>query len=245
MDERWAMAFESGRGVSHGPVGMTVPLGRKVLVGREGDLPLGVQVPDPGVSRRAVEVTAVAEGWRIDIQNTNRAVLHAWGQAPILVTGEHLVTWPRAGLQVLSGDRPGTPNARVHWLLLEADSISVTPAGPRAGQASPSRTFSPEPPPPLTDEQEAAVRAVFAARLAWPPRLNAEPATLASVARLLKISDSAVQERLKKVQAKAVQLGLPRAGGLTDPDYVYTLVRDGYLAPPREHLPRTLQPWRG
>ncbi|MFR9802577.1 hypothetical protein ACL02T_09780 [Pseudonocardia sp. RS010] len=54
-----------------------------------------------------------------------------------------------------------------------------------------------------------------------------------------------MQERLKKVREKAIQLGLHRACGLTDPEYVYVLVRAGFLAPPRTRIDRAVQPWRG
>jgi hypothetical protein len=242
-DERWALAYEYGPEGTSGPVGIQLPVGRSIVVGREGDLPLGVAIIDPGISRRAVEVSATPDGWDIDVLNTNRAVLYSWGQSPVLVSGRHRLSWPRIALHVLNGDRTGTPDTKVHWLLLEADSISVTPAGPEIGPGS--QTFRPDPPPPLTAFQEAAIRAVFGELWAWPPKLDVQPVMLATVGRALGISESAVQERLKSAREKALQLGLRRACGLTDPEYVYVLVRAGLLAPPQDRIPRSVQAWQG
>jgi hypothetical protein len=45
------------------------------------------------------------------------------------------------------------------------------------------------------------------------------------------VSASAVQARLTEIRAKATALGLARQVPLSDPEYVYVLVRAGYLRP--------------
>lgn len=242
-DERWVLAYEQGPGQVSGPTGMRLPLGRPLLVGREGDLPLGVEVLDPGVSRRAVEVTATAAGWDVTVSNTNGAVLHAWGQAPLLVAGRQQLVWPRIALRVLNGDKTTGAGSRLHWLLFESDRSPVTPGGAQPGANSTSATFKPKPPPPLTPEQLDAVQVVFSELLEWPPRLPAKPVKLSTAARKLGISESGVQERLRKAQDKALQVGLHQVGGLTDPEYLYVLVRAGFVAPPLTRVPRIEHAW--
>lgn len=243
-DERWVLAYEEGPGQVSGPVGVRVPLGQSLLVGREGDLPLGVEVRDPGVSRRAVEITATSAGWDVTVSNSNGAVLHAWGQAPLQITGRQQLVWPRVALRILNGDRSATgPDSRLHWILFEADQIPVTPDGAHVTANTTSRTFTPKPPPPLTPEQLSALEVVFAEHLQWPPPVLAKAAKLSTAARRLGISESGVQERLSKARAKAVALGLHHAGGLVDPEYLYALVRAGFVAPPRTRMPRSEHPW--
>ena len=63
------------------PVYLPIEMGESLVVGREGDLPVGVDLADTGVSRQALTVTATAEGWELVCTNSNRAALHPWGQA--------------------------------------------------------------------------------------------------------------------------------------------------------------------
>lgn len=240
-DERWVLVHEHGDGRVHGPVGMPVRVGAEVIVGREGDLSLGVEVEDRGISRRAVVVTAEPDGWSVDVRNTNRAVLYPWGQRPVMISGVHRLSWPRIAIHVLNGKPHGRADPCVHWLLLDADAISVTRNGAESKPLS-SQTFQPEDPYPLTPEQEETVRELFAEHLEWPPRLDPRPAKISTVARRLTVSEAAVKDRIKRVQAKAQQLGLHRHCGTTDPEYLHTIVRAGLLAPPRGRTTVELKP---
>jgi hypothetical protein len=80
---------------------------------------------------------------------------------------------------------------------------------------------------------------VFAELLAWPPRQGAEPLLLKQAASRIGISVSGVQDRLKAARARALRLGLHREVALTDPSYLYVLVRGGYLDPPAGHQSRS------
>ena len=62
-----------------------VPLQIPVSLGRRGVVPLGVRVPDEGISRVAVTVTASPRGWRIDDTPRNGAFFRPWGEveAPV------------------------------------------------------------------------------------------------------------------------------------------------------------------
>jgi hypothetical protein len=86
----------------------------------------------------------------------------------------------------------------------------------------------------LTVAQEMAVRTLFAELLAWPPLVPATPLQLKQVASRLGARPESIQRRLEEVRRKALGLGLARTGLLTDPEYLYVLVRAGYLAPPPE-----------
>jgi hypothetical protein len=55
---------------------LDMPAGQSLVVGREGDLPAGVEIADAGISRRALTVATGAGGWRIISTNVNCAVLH-------------------------------------------------------------------------------------------------------------------------------------------------------------------------
>ncbi|MGH3428149.1 MAG: hypothetical protein ACRDQZ_11390 [Mycobacteriales bacterium] len=72
-------------------------------------------------SRRAV--TATTTGWQAEITNRNGAVLHPWGQAPVLAQRHNTLIWHRVGIRVLSSHEDIQ-----HWVLLEADSINLTGA---------------------------------------------------------------------------------------------------------------------
>jgi hypothetical protein len=242
-EERWVLAYEQDGGNIRRLVGVRTPVSRTVVVGRHGDLPLGVEIADLGISRTAATISATRTGWEIDVSNRNGAVMHCWGQAPTRIEGHLHLTWPRIALRILNGAKPGVQDPKQHWVLLEADMIPIAPGGPRPSQDSTSRTFSPTPPQPLTSKQLDALNAVFGELLQWPPRLPALPRKLASVARQLSISESGVQARLIEVRDKALQFGLHRSVALTDPEYLYTLVRAGFLAPPTDQMERTERTW--
>jgi hypothetical protein len=229
-DDRWVLTYEYEPTRSWVPAGVRLPVGRALTIGREGDLPLGLNVPDKGVSRVAVEVAATEDGWEVNVRNSNRAVLHAWGQAPRLVSGRLSLAWPRIAIRVLNGEKLD-PSAH-HWLLLEADALAVTPAGPRASRNTAGRTVNPRPPLPLSGAQEQALRLVFTELLRWPPRLPATPLKLSTAARRLGISEAGVKDRLGHAHDRALWLGLHTPVGLTNPEYLYVLVRAGYLASP-------------
>jgi len=245
--ERWVLAYERDGAAAHPrstiPSGATLSPGRRLLVGREGDLPLGVEVYDRGVSRTAAVVTTAPFGWQVEILNGNGAVLHPWGQAPALAGRHNALTWPRIGIRLLSGADPGDADTVQHWLLLESDSINVTNAGASLTGRPSTSTFRRHPPRPLSPGQLEALQVVFADQLRWPPAQPAEPLLLRSAARRLGISESGVQERLAKALDRALRLGLPRAVGLTDPQYLYVLVRAGYVPLPERRPHRRSLVW--
>lgn len=194
-----------------------------LVVGREGDVALGVVPSDLGVSRRALTVSVTAKGWRIEPTNSNGIVLQPWGQAPSwLDIGRPLeISWPSVGLRIV-GSRPDVQ----HWVLLEAGTGS-----PRGPGTSSTQTESPDP-KPLTDAQSAAVAAVFAQHLAWPPVAGAVPQTLDAAARRLGVSTAAVYQRLEAARARAYLLGSHPQSSVIEPDYIYVLVRNGFIEPP-------------
>jgi hypothetical protein len=243
-DEQWVLVYEQGPGQHLAPVGTRLSPGQELLIGRRGDLALGVDLDDTGISREALLVVATDAGWDVEIHNANGAVLHAWGQAPVPVSGRQSIAWPRVALRILNGKSVNEPGGdRLHWVLLEADWLAVTPAGPSPARRSMTSTVRPEPPPPLTAPQEAAIRLLFADLLAWPPRLPGLPLQVKQAATRLDISNTGVRERLEGAQAKALKLGLHHDVGLTNPDYVYVLASHGYLAPPTATDHRRALPW--
>ena len=203
-------------------------LGESLLIGREGDLPLGVDVPDTGVSRRALTVTARPEGWQLVCTNSNGAVLHPWGQAASWLERNKPLTrrWPRIGIRVI-----GSAQDAQHWVLLEAGQYRTPAVGQPHGAAS-TNTQRPEPPGPLTPAQVDALTTVFAAHLAWPPVAGPLPVKLEAAARKLRVTDGAVAQRLEAAQRRAYKLGSHRQVGVMDPEYLYVLVANGYLPPP-------------
>ena len=234
-DERWVMVYECDETRCGVPVGVTVRIGQSLLVGREGDLPLGIEIYDRGVSRRAALVTATEQGWQVEVLNSNGAVLHPWGQGPTLAGRYINLMWPRTGIRILNGAKPGETDKLQHWLLLESDMIDVTPVGARAPANATTSTYQATPPTPLTVGQLEALQVVFADQLQWPPVQPAAPLLLRTAARRLGIGESGVQERLSKAHARALKLGLHRPVGLTEPEYLYILVRAGYLPLPTHH----------
>lgn len=228
--QRWVLAYEGDAGGLRVTGGVPLPAGRRLEVGREGELALGVSVPSTRISRRALAVTAGDHGWRLEVGNRGGAVIHPWGQAPVLPGVENTVNWPLVAVRMLP-DTGGTQ----HWVLIEADDLTVTRAGAIPPQPLTTHTDRAERPGDLPSGELEAVRTVFAAQLSWPPRHPAEALLLKQAATQLGISISGVQERLKSAQNRAARLGLQRGVGLTDPAYLHVLVGAGYLAVPAGH----------
>jgi hypothetical protein len=225
MGTRWVMAFEGPPGRCRVTGTRTVALGQRLGVGRAGELPLGVAVASGTVSRQAAAVTATVHGWDIEATNRNGAVLHAWGQAPQLAPHRGSVNWPLLAVRML----PESADVQ-HWVLIEADELPVTPTGPVPADLT--RTDTVEPPGRLPPAERAALCTVFRDHLSWPPPHPAEPLLLKQAASRLGISISGMQDRLRSARARAGRIGAPTSGGLTDPSYLYALVRAGYLDPP-------------
>jgi hypothetical protein len=197
-------------------------------IGREGDdLGIGVDPFDAKVSRHAVRVTSTGGGWRVEDRNTNRSFVQYWGQPwlPHLPVADH--AWPRIAVHII-----GTEGLR-HLVLLDDPALTVVPARPARTHRV---TESNIPPMPLTEPQLAALRTVFRELLDWPPRARPRQRQLKQAARILGIGREAVQRRLEQSREKAYALGLSRAVSLTDPEYLYALVRAGYVAPSDEDL---------
>ncbi|CAO5158248.1 FHA domain-containing protein [Frankia sp. AiPs1] len=239
--ERWVLAYEHGPRRCRVPVGGRLGIGRSLTVGREGRLPLGVEVPNSRISREALVVTATETGWDLEVRNRNGATLHVWGQPPRAVYGQVQVCWPRIAVRILTRE---LPVRTYHWVLLEADlpMLPTAGAGPPRGTTT-GMTVTPPPPLPMTSAQEEAVRLVFAELLHWPPVLPARTLQLKQAASRLRISEQGVRDRLGWAHNRALHLGLHQEVGLTEPDYLYFLVNSGYLAPPATRPCRIVRPW--
>ena len=192
-------------------------------MGREQRLSIGTDPPDKEVSRRALIVTATETGWRIWILNRNGAVIHPWGQAPLRAGDTTTLSWPLVGVRVL-----GRQSVQ-HWVLLEAEA--------QTRDEQPAATSEPDPRPaerarPLAAMQLQALRALFADCLRWPPSFPAEPRQLQQVANRLGVGIGGLQERLREARKRAADLGLGRAVAITDPEYLFALVRGGFLPAP-------------
>lgn len=222
----WAIAVETGP-LGTTRAGLPAATGRPLLVGRVGDLRLGAEPRDPGVSRRAVTLEVRDGAWQIEVGNVRAAELYPWGLAgSYLRSGSSRpVEWPLVGVLV-GGERSDVE----HWLLLES---RVDPDDrPTTSSSSGTVTTSPDPPRALTPAESEALWHTFDDFLAWPPRRAREARPLKSVARRLGLTLSGVQARLGSAQRRALDLGLPTRGRLTDPDYLFRLVGAGYLTPP-------------
>lgn len=198
-----------------------------VLLGREGDIAVGVDPVDTKVSRHAARLTRAQFGWAVSVTNRNGIIVHPWGQAAGPAEPECLLPWPRVALRVV-----GRPDLQ-HWVLL--DDKSLAPARPPRPPGS-QLTEGGARPRPLTAPQEEAVRTLFAPLLAWPPTVPASPLQLKQVARELGTTKESIQRRLEEVRKKAIAVGLSHVGVLTDPEYLYVLVRAGFLEPREEDL---------
>jgi hypothetical protein len=175
-------------------------------------------------------VNPSASGWSLTVSNTHGAVLHRWGQAPVWIEKNASVQeyWPRIGVRVIGSDR-----SLEHWVLLECDQYSLPVVQPVQKLRHPlGATDLGSLPKPLTEGQLAAVHALFREYLTWPPRSSPTPAPVSSVAHRLGVSATAISERLTKVQERAYALGMHKLTGVSDPDYVYLLIRHGYIALP-------------
>jgi predicted DNA-binding protein (UPF0251 family) len=142
------------------------------------------------------------------------------------------LAWPRIAFNVR-----GKLRAR-HWVLFDSPGLGFPDERPRP----PSQvTVSVDPPAPLTTAEQEAMRILFGDLLAWPPRIPAVPRQLKQVGHRLGISPEGVARRLERARGKAMALGLGRAVPVTDPEYLYVLVRAGYLPPIDEDLDPVLR----
>jgi hypothetical protein len=196
-----------------------VTLGEPVEIGRESALRIGAEPPDRLVSRCSVRVQAGAEGWRVESFNRNGVVIHPWGQPAWRAQPQELLPYRRVALRIL-----GAQESR-HWVLLEDDLRAPRPSLPRVTAATDLGASVRE----LTPLQREVLIHLFADLIAWPPTVPSQPRQLKQVARTLGVSVSAVQARLNDVRERARVLGLSREVPLTDPEYLYALVRAGYL----------------
>jgi hypothetical protein len=201
-----------------------------VTVGREGDARIAVTPLDPGVSRTAVGVCFKATGFEISASNRQGAWLHLWGHHPARLEAGASGTyaWPRTAIRIV-----GHLRDIEHWVLLECDGFGPPsrPTG-RTPDPVPGVTTIAEIPRALTVAQMAAVQLVFRQQLSWPPITGAAAVPLASAASRLRVTDTAVAERLSHVRNRARALGLHDAVSVTDPEYVYLLARHGYFPVP-------------
>lgn len=208
----------------------TLEAGERLVAGREADLPVGAEPEDRRVSRVALAISCAPAGWEVVAQNRNGVVVHPWALPAWRARAGEVLADARVALRVL-----GAGELR-HWVLLE-DDARLQAALPGAGPDS-LWTEVDTPARPLTPPQTEVLAVLFADLFAWPPVVGAEPRQLKQVARAVGVSLSGVQARLAEVRGKAARLGLAREVPLTDPEYVYVLVRAGYLSPARDLVPR-------
>lgn len=220
---RWVWILEADGDGAREPVGVSFEAGQSVTVGRDGQLQVGLAVPDLSISRVAVTVTAAVGRWQLDVTNRNGAVMYPWGQASQLAEGKVSVSWPLTGLR-LRGEKE-----LEHWVLLESPQVETSEDGPTGSTNSITRLN--ERPLALTAPQVEALTCLFSDMLSWPPVAHAQPLQLKQAATRLGITTEAVQQRLRLARAKATELGLARYADLADPEYLYVLVRAGYLHP--------------
>lgn len=226
----WVLAWETTPSRSVVPVGLPAPPGRPVTVGRRGDVPLGIEVVNEGISRVAISVTADPRGWAIEVANRNGAVLHPWGLASQRALADQVVRWPLVAVRI-----GGTEAHQQHWVLLEDDAYGA-PEVAEDGLLGTRSTQLGSLPPPLAPAELAALQVTFADFLHWPPPTRPpQPRQLKQAAVRLGKSLSGVQDRLRSALDKALRLGLPSPTTLTNPDYLHVLVAAGYLRPPAAH----------
>jgi hypothetical protein len=158
--ENWILVRESAPDRSQVPIGVRVGFGHTVIVGREGDLDLGIEFLDVGISRNAVAVSATQEGWRIEVPNRNGAVIHPWGLAAYRAQPVQRLRWPLVGVRVA-----GAEPSQQHWVLLESDAYAVGSDDTASG-TMPALTRRGAPPPPLAPAELSALELVFADHLA-------------------------------------------------------------------------------
>lgn len=201
------------------------PLGSTVSVGRQGDLSFQAEPVDEGVSRRALSITSAAHGWLLEFTNRNGTELRPWAQAAEWPAyGEkRLVRWPRVGVRILGFDTD-----REWWVLLEADDLTSSYKGEADERTVETKVETP--PRALTIPQMAAVQAIFADHFAWPPCAQPQERSLEAAGARLSVGPSAIRERLVPVQDRARRLGFRSEVGITDPTYIFHLVRHGYIS---------------
>jgi hypothetical protein len=225
MGGGWIVACESdGRVRAHG-IPRAAAVDEPVTIGRSGAVALGVAVPDDGISRIALRVTATPRGWRIENFARNGVFYRPWAQAEHTAPPDLTLGDPLVALRLV-----GARKDAVHRVLLEAEDRAREPL--RQGE-----TQEADPPRPLTDAEEAAVRMVFAEILRWPPPVSPITMPLKQAATRLGITASGVRQRLDAARHKAVRLGFTPSPELTDPGYLHALAAAGYLAPPPSNRP--------
>jgi hypothetical protein len=200
--------------------------GGQVEIGRQSDIAIGVDPEDPGVSRRSLRVTRQSDSWTLDCTNANGAVIHPWGQAPRWADNGRPTEfrWPYVAVRVV-----GSSQDLHHWVLLEAPEQELRTERPDSTNTAVSQA-----PAPLTGAQLQAVQRVFAQYLAWPPVAGASATPLQSAAGRLGVTQAAVYQRLEAVRARSYQLGSHTQIGVSDPEYVFVLVRAGLIPLPEE-----------
>lgn len=227
MPQAWIITRSSVPGVAPATSCIAAPLDTGITIGRRAEVPLGVDVPDEGISRVALIITATADGWAITNRSRNGVIVTPWGLGTHRPTATLQLRWPLIAVRVL-----GTRLDARHEVLLECDEYYE--ARTRLISA-PGLTAGATPPRPLTPAETAAIQVVFEPILAWPPLDSpTEPLQLKQAARRLDITASAVKVRLEGARAKAELLGLERPAGVTDPAYLHVLVAARYLSPPTQ-----------
>ncbi len=219
----WIIACESDCKVRAHGTPRAVAVNESVTIGRGGAVTLGLEVPDTGISRVALLVTATPRGWRIENLARNSVFYRPWAQAEHTAPADLTLGDPLVAIRLV-----GARKDAVHRVLLEADDRAQKPSAPGETQEA-------DPPRPLTDAEEAALRIVFAETVSWPPPLNPDTTPLKQAAVRLGITQSGVRQRLDAARNKAVRLGFTPSTELTDPGYLHVLAAAGYLAPPRRN----------
>jgi predicted DNA-binding protein (UPF0251 family) len=208
-----------------------------MVVGREGDLQLGVDPLDTRVSRRALAIEAAGTEWNLRVLNTNGAVIHPWGlraypvsPSPEQADYAETLHWPRIGVRILGG------TDLIHWVLLQSTDPAVqirslsAAAGPGKVAASGTGTEVAPAPKELSPKQLEALRTVFEPQLAWPPSLQ-PPRQLKQAATRMNIGYTAVQSHLDAARQRALATGLPESVSALQPECLYTLVAAGLVRP--------------
>lgn len=198
------------------------PVGTTLTVGRTGDVEIGVVPVDLMLSAIAVRVRCAIGSWDVEVTNRNGAFVHGWGLPGRPARTIEWLRSPRVGLRLVGSD------SRQYWVLLEQPEEKQFEI-----DRSPKRTNTLELPPvrPLTLAQREALHELFRDVLAWPPVVPVRRERLDAVADRLGVSISAVQARLEDARSRAEDLGLGRRVPLNDPEYLYLLVRAGFLGP--------------
>jgi hypothetical protein len=235
------VTVEDGAEVTRSPA----PHGATLTVGRHGDVPVGVDPEDLGISRTALRITA-ADSWELEVTNAAGAWIRPWAAAGRRVTQGHRERFVGGRVCV---DLFGAEGRR-HRVLLECDAEGPLPlpcseaaaaelAEQDADAARAGETTRVDDVRHLTDKQVSVIRAVFGEYFAWPPRDRPDVVKFPSAARRLGISSSAVKDHLGRVRARMAPfvadgcpLDDPRYVYLDDPRYVYLLVDLGLLVYP-------------